>query len=98
MEFNVIHPQWISILLYSYLFVVIANALISCLVPFYYKNVPVGRLTHSQLRVKHGSAEIDHRINVFFFTLVLGLAKWRNIYLAVILSIVLNFLLLAMGN
>lgn len=91
-----IHPEWLTILFYSFLIVVITNALVSCLVPFYYKNIPLGRLTHSQLRVKQGSAEIDHRINVFVLSLVFGILSIKNICFAVILSLVVNFMLLAM--
>ena len=96
-ESAMIHPEWMSIILYSYLFVLITHALASCLVPLYYKNIPFGRLTHSQLRVKQGSAEFEHRANVFVHSLVFGVIKGVNIFIAVILAVIVNFFLLVTG-
>lgn len=89
-----LHPSWISILLASFAFVVVCNALIASYWASFYKNVPTGRLTHSQLRVKQGNATLEQRFNVFILSLLFGVAKLRNLLFTLALATAVNFIFL----
>jgi hypothetical protein len=62
--------NWGALLFLSFVLAAVINALLSCCFSFYYKKYSSGQLSHSQLRVKQGSAKFDHRLNVFARSLV----------------------------
>ncbi len=72
--------NWPFLLFISFVAVTIINCVIASTWSQFYQKVPIGRLSHSQLRVKQGNATPEHRINVFAHTLVLSLFRFR-IYL-----------------
>jgi len=73
-----------TFLLYSFLAVAAINALLASCTRQYFKNRSSGHLSHSQLRIKQGTADFEHRLNVFVQTFLLSLVSWR-IYLIVLL-------------
>lgn len=86
-----LHQSWVTILFVSFVAVLLCNALIATFVSSYYKKVPIGRLSHGQLRVKQGNATLEQRLNVFVLSFLFGIASLRNLFLTVILAAVLNF-------
>lgn len=62
--------NWSTLLLISFVVVAVADGLLASWTPFYYKNKPIGQLSHSQLRIKQGTANFEHRLNVFAQSLV----------------------------
>ncbi len=54
-----------ALLLWSFLFVALVNSLLASCTAIYYQNTSTGRLSHSQLRIKQGTATFEHRLNVF---------------------------------
>jgi len=72
--------NWWTILVFSFLLVAFINGLLASWTPFYYKNKSIGRLSHSQLRIKQGTANIEHRLNVFVQSVVFSFFNFR-IYL-----------------
>lgn len=91
-----IHQSWVTILFISYVFVVLCNALLASFSASYYKKVPLGRLTHSQLRVKQGNATLEQRFNVAVLALLFGIPKLRNLLFTIILAVAANFIFLAL--
>ena len=89
-----LHPSWMSILLASFAFVLLCNGLMASLWPSFYKNVPTGRLSHSQLRIKQGNATVEQRFNVFVVSLLFGVAKLRNLLFTLVLAAAVNFIFL----
>jgi hypothetical protein len=89
-----IHPSWITILLVSFICTTVCNALISSFSSRYYKNIPIGRLSHSQLRVKQGNANREQRFNVFVLSLLFAITSLRIVAITLLLAAGLNFLLL----
>lgn len=73
-----------TFLLYSFLAIASINALLASCTRKYFKNRSSGHLSHSQLRIKQGTADFEHRLNVFVQTFLLSLVSWR-IYLIVLL-------------
>lgn len=69
--------QWFPVLLLALVLVVVGNALLASCTDLYYRRKAWGQLSHSQLRIKQGRAEVDHRLNVFFQALVFGLVSPR---------------------
>ncbi|MEE4137153.1 MAG: hypothetical protein V2I32_13830 [Desulforhopalus sp.] len=69
--------HWLPVLLLSLVLVVVGNALLASCTDLYYRRKAWGQLSHSQLRIKQGRAELDHRLNVFFQALVFGLVSPR---------------------
>lgn len=76
--------NWSTILLISFVIVAVANGLLASCTSIYYKNRPVGHLSHSQLRIKQGNANFEHRLNVFAQSLVFCFFTFR-IYLITLL-------------
>lgn len=77
--------NWLYLLFISFAVVTITSSVIASTWKQYYRNVPIGRLSHSQLRVKQGNATPDHRINVFTHSLILCLFKFRIYLISVLL-------------
>ena len=75
-----LNENWSTILLISFLLVALANALLASCTNIYYKKKSIGHLSHSQLRIKQGTATFEHRLNVFAQSLVFCLVTFR-IYL-----------------
>ena len=76
--------NWSMILLLSFLLVAFSNSLLASFTSLYYKKKPVGQLSHSQLRIKQGTATFEHRLNVFAQSLVFCFITLR-IYLITLL-------------
>lgn len=72
-----------TLLLYAFLAVACINALLASCTRQYFKNRSSGLLSHSQLRIKQGTADFEHRLNVFVQTFLLSLISWR-IYMIVL--------------
>lgn len=89
-----LHPNWMSILLASFVFVLLSNGLIASYWASFYKNIPTGRLSHSQLRVKQGNATLEQRFNVFVLSLLFGMVNLRNLLFTVVLAATVNFIFL----
>ena len=79
-----LNENWFTILLTSFLLVACANALLASCTKRYYKNKSPGHLSHSQLRIKQGTATLDHRLNIFAQSLAFSFFSFR-IYLITIL-------------
>lgn len=92
-----LHQSWVTILFVSFISVLLCNALIASFVSSYYKKIPIGRLNHSQLRVKQGNATLEHRLNVFVLSFLFGITSLRNLFLTIILAAALNFTYLALA-
>ena len=88
-----IHPSWITILLVSFVCTAVCNALISSFSTSYYKNIPLGRLNHSQLRVKQGNATREQRFNVFVVSILFSITSMRILGITLLLAMSVNFLL-----
>ncbi len=86
-----IHSDWKTILIFSVLAVAVGNGLLSCLMAGYYKNQPVGRLSHSQLRIKQGNASPEQRFNVFILSLLFTVTNLRLLLLAGLIAVAANF-------
>jgi hypothetical protein len=69
--------NWLSLLLAILAMLVVANALVASCTRLYYRNKAWGELSHSQLRIKQGKPEFDHRLNVFTQALIFGLVSPR---------------------
>ncbi|MFT5700750.1 MAG: hypothetical protein ACI8ZB_003635 [Desulforhopalus sp.] len=91
-----LHPSWITILCVSFAFVAVCNALIATFSAIYYKNIPLARLTHSQLRVKQGNANFEQRLNVFVVSLLFSITGFRILLASFALAASTNFILLAL--
>lgn len=89
-----LHQSWVTILFLSLLFVVLCNAVISSFSSAYYKKIPLGRLSHSQLRIKQGNATLEHRFNVFVLSLLFGITSLRVIILTFVFAIIANVVFL----
>lgn len=72
--------NWLDLLLVSFLLVALANSLLASCTGIYYQNIATGRLSHSQLRIKQGTATFEQRLNVFSYSLVFSFISLR-IYL-----------------
>lgn len=92
-----LHQNWPTILFVSFISVLLCNAIIASFASSYYKKIPVGRLNHSQLRIKQGNATLEHRLNVFVLATLFGITSLRNLFLTLILAVVLNFAFLALA-
>lgn len=92
-----LHQNWVTLLFVSFVSVLVCNALIATFVRSYYKKIPIGRLNHSQLRIKQGNATLEQRLNVFVLSFLFGIANLRNLFLTVILAVALNFAFLALA-
>lgn len=88
----VLSENWIFLLFVSFALVSIIISAISSTWKQYYKNIPLGRLSHSQLRVKQGNATTEQRLNVFVHTLMLSLFQIRTYLLSILLWAILNLL------
>ncbi len=89
-----IHPDWIQILFVSFIVVAVSFGMISSFSSSYYKNMPMGRLSHSQLRVKQGNASIEQRLNVFVLSLLFSWTNSRIILITLLLAVAMNFILI----
>lgn len=84
--------NWLFLLFMSFVFVTLINCVIASTWKKYYLKVPLGRLSHSQLRVKQGNATLEHRINVFAHTLILSIFKFRIYLISMLIWGLLLFL------
>lgn len=91
-----LHPEWMTILFGTFLSVAVCNGLIASFSSSYYKKMPVGRLTHGQLRIKQGNADLDQRLNVFVLALLFGFTSFRIIIITLLIAIGINFLLVTL--
>lgn len=91
-----LHPEWMTILFVTFLSVAVCNGLIASFSSSYYKKMPVGRLTHGQLRIKQGNADLDQRLNVFVLALLFGFTSFRIIIITLLIAIGINFLLVTL--
>jgi hypothetical protein len=80
----VLTENWSTILIFSFVAVALVNGLLASCTPLYYKNRSMGHLSHSQLRIKQGTANFEHRLNVFAQSLVFSFVTFR-IYLITLL-------------
>ncbi len=74
--------NWLPTLLLLLVMAVVANALLASCSSLYYRDKAPGQLSHSQLRIKQGTPELEHRLNVFALALVFGLVSPRLYLLA----------------
>lgn len=88
--YSMFYEKWSVILIYSFLLVALAHAILASCTRFYYKNKAVGLLSHSQLRIKQGNATFEHRLNVFCQALVFCFITLRIYLLAILLGLVLS--------
>lgn len=95
-ESELLHPQWLKILFFSLLAVAICNGLVASFSSAYYKNFAVGRLTHSQLRIKQGTANLDQRLNVFILAIIFSVTSFRLLIVSLVLAVSINFLFIFM--
>ena len=79
-----IYENWLTLLLYSFLFVALSNSLLASCTAVYYRNKSIGRLSHSQLRIKQGTATLEQRLNVFAQSLIFCFISFR-IYIITLL-------------
>lgn len=92
-----LHQSWMTILFFAFVSVLLCNALIATFVSSYYKKVPVGRLSHGQLRVKQGNATREQRFNVFVLSFLFGITSMRILFFTLIVAAALNFIYLALA-
>lgn len=90
-----LHQNWIKILVVSFTFVLLCNAFLSSFFRAYYKKIPVGRLSHSQLRVKQGNANPEQRFNVFVVSLLFGILNLRVLLVSLLCAVIANFVFLS---
>lgn len=88
--YSMLYEKWSVILVYSFLFVALAHAILASCTRLYYKNKPAGLLSHSQLRIKQGNATFEHRLNVFGQALVFCFITLRIYLLAMLVGLVLG--------
>ncbi len=79
-----LNDKGLMILMFSFLFVALINALLASCTKIFYKDKSSGHLSHSQLRIKQGNASFEHRLNVFAQSLVFCFVTFR-IYLFTLL-------------
>ncbi len=80
-----IPENWLMLLLYSFLFVALGNSLLASCTSILYKDQSTGRLSHSQLRIKQGTATLEHRINVFAQSLIFSFITFRIYFITLLL-------------
>lgn len=76
--------KWLALFFISLAVTALLNALYASSFKQFYRNLPIGRLSHSQLRIKQGNATIEHRINVFVQTLIFSCLSLR-VYIATLI-------------
>lgn len=81
--------DWQTALLVSFLLAAGINALFAASLPYYYRKKHPGELTHSELKVKQGRADFNHRINIFMTSFI-----WSPVNLKVLLASGLLYLCL----
>ncbi|TKB27329.1 hypothetical protein FCL47_04085 [Desulfopila sp. IMCC35006] len=79
-----IHENWLLLLLYSFLLVALGNSLLASCTAIYYQNQSIGRLSHSQLRIKQGTATLEQRINVFAQSLIFSFISFRIYFITLL--------------
>ena len=84
------NQSWTTTLFISFLFVSCANALLASCTKVYYKNKALGHLSHSQLRIRQGTAGYEHRLNVFTQTLVFSFLSLRIYVITLLVWLVLS--------
>ena len=84
-----ISENWLTLLLYSFLFVALSNSLLASCTAKYYKNKSIGRLSHSQLRIKQGTASLEQRLNVFVQSMLFCFITFRLYLITFVLWLVL---------
>ena len=82
--------NWTMLLLTSFLFVAFVNSTLASFTSLYYKNKSTGKLSHSQLRIKQGTATFEHRLNVFAQSLVLCFITFRIYLITLLVWLALN--------
>ena len=82
--------RWLSIYLLSFLIVALANAILASCTSLFYARKSSGHLSHSQLRIKQGNANFEHRLNVFAQTFAFSLATLRVYLVSLALWGVIN--------
>jgi hypothetical protein len=85
-----LNEKWSSILLFSFLIVAFTNGLLASFTTIYYRKKSVGRLTHSQLRIKQGTATFEHRLNVFTHSLLFCFVTFRIYFVTFLVWLALN--------
>lgn len=63
------------------------HATLSCTTKILYRKKPWGRLTHNQLKVVQGDANIGQRAELFFYTLFLNFLSPSIYFLAIVITI-----------
>jgi hypothetical protein len=86
----VLSENWSTILLFSFTLVALVNGLLASCTPLYYKNKSIGQLSHSQLRIKQGTANFEHRLNVFTQSLVFSFVTFRIYLITLLVWLVLS--------
>jgi len=83
-------PQnWLFLLCVVFLIILVSHGVISATWKNYYRKVPLGRLTHSQLRVKQGNATAEQRLNVFAHRIALSLFQFRSYLFTLVCWVIL---------
>lgn len=82
--------KWFSLLLISILFVAAVNGLLASITPLYHRRKALNTLTHSQLRIRQGRAQLEHRLNVFTQSFLFSFASWRVYLISLVLWFLLN--------
>jgi len=88
--YSMLYEKWSTILIYSFFFVALANAILASCTRLYYRNKPTGLLSHSQLRIKQGNATFEHRLNVFGQAMVFCFITLRIYLFAILVGLVLG--------
>lgn len=93
-----LHEDWLSIGLISFTIVSIVTALLASCTNIFYRKKAVGQISHSQLRIKQGNANFEHRLNVFALSLVFNFASFRIYFHSFLLWIIVNFSFILSGQ
>lgn len=92
--------NWATLLFICFLAVAVGHSFLASCTTIYYKQKSSGHLSHSQLRIKQGSASVEHRLNVFAQSLVFSFLSIRIYFFAFLLWLTSNGILylLAVNN
>ncbi len=85
-----LNNKWGLLLFLSFCLVTITNSILASCTTLYYKQKPVGRLSHNQLRIKQGNASLEHRLNVFAQSLIFSFVTFRIYLFSLLLWIAIN--------
>ncbi len=88
-----LNENWLSIFMICLFAVAVLNGLLASCTSLLYRNKKWGELSHSQLRVKQGNANFEHRINTFTNAFIFSLITVRLLLISAFLAGGINILL-----